>query len=90
MMAAERMTITTTVWVKISSASRFFPLPRAKAHRVEAPMDRRMDSPDRTLMNGREMFTDVKADSLTPWATRMPSITVYRENSTMAEAAGMT
>ena len=53
-------------------------------------MDRRMDSPDRTLINGREMFTDVKADSLTPWATRMPSITVYRENSTMAEAAGMT
>ena len=49
-------------------------------------MDRRMDSPDRTLMNGREMFTDVKADSLTPWATRMPSITVYRENSTMAGA----
>ena len=89
-MAAESTAITTTVWVKISSASFFFPRPRAKAHRVEAPMDRRMDSPERTLMKGREMFTEVRADSLTPWETRMPSITVYREKSTMAEAAGMT
>ena len=84
------MTMTTTVWVKISSASRFFPLPRAKAHRVEAPMDREDGQPRQDVDKRQEMFTDVKVDSLTPWATRMPSITVYRENSTMAEAAGMT
>ena len=41
-------------------------------------------------MNGREMFTAVMAVSLTPWETRIPSITVYREKRTMAEAAGMT
>ena len=82
--------MTTTVWVKMASARSLSPRPRGKAQRVDAPIDRRMDRPERRLMNGREMFTAVMALSPTPWETRIPSITVYREKRTMAEAAGMT
>ena len=38
---AEMATMATTVWVKIFSAFSWSPCPRAKAHRVEVPMESR-------------------------------------------------
>ena len=69
-------TMATTVWVKIFSAFSWFPCPRAKAHRVEVPMESRMAVPDRTLINGRAMLTPARANSPTPLETKIPSTMV--------------
>ena len=75
-MTAEKIRMTATVWEKISSAFLWSPAPRAKAQRVEVPMVSRTDTPERMLIKGRERFTAARARSLTPFATKMPSMTV--------------
>ena len=75
-MAADRTTITATVWVKIFSALSWSPFPMEKAQRVEVPMAKRIATPERMLIKGREMFTAARARPLTPLATKMPSMMV--------------
>ena len=72
----ERATITATVWLKRAEALSRWPWPRAKAQRVEVPMERRMAMPDRRLTKGRARFTLAKASSPTPLATKIPSTKV--------------
>ena len=75
-MTMEMPTMMATVWVKIFSAFSWSPWPRAKAHRVEVPMDRRMATPERKLIKGREIFTPARASSPTPLEIKIPSTMV--------------
>ena len=75
-MSTDSTTMTAAVWEKIRSARSCFPSPNANAQRVEVPIESRMATPERKLINGRAMLTPAKARSPTPLETKMPSTMV--------------
>jgi hypothetical protein len=79
-----------TVCENSTLASFSSPLPRAKATNVAVPMEIRTEKPESELTKGSAILTEVRAVSPAPQARKIPSTTVYRENSSMAATEGST